>query len=266
MSYVDPQTKATKNISIHENEFVLIRPNVSHFQWINNDTHMMVLELRHIDQSIPVHTFLSKTEFVDSIPSACNFFKNLDCVTLIVDTNNIQNNLKMLLKILHDKEHNIENLYFNSDYELHLKQMILDICKCRFSNTKKAYNRYIQYVLTIIENNYNKPIIINELAENLSISPIYLNKIFKKEIGTNIQDYLISVRIENAIKLLKEKNYTISAIAKQVGYQNLRSFDSAFIKKIGVSPTEYQKKLSPDAFVLWKRSDQSIAEDISSTK
>ena len=104
---------------------------------------------------------------------------------------------------------------------------------------------------------------MSQIAENLNLSPVYLNSVFKKELGQGIQEYLISIRIEKAKKLLLEQTQTISAVAKKVGYQTLRSFELAFVKRVGISPTAFQAQHKLNGFVLWKNhQDGSIAVDI----
>jgi two-component system response regulator YesN len=117
--------------------------------------------------------------------------------------------------------------------------------------------------LSFIQKNYGNEISVAQIAKNLDLSPVYLNSVFKKELGKSIQEHLISVRIEKAKNLLLEQTQTISAVAKRVGYKSLRSFELAFFKRVGVSPTAYQAQHKLNGFILWKNhQDDSIAVDI----
>ena len=78
---------------------------------------------------------------------------------------------------------------------------------------------------------------------------------------SNVETEIIIGRV---FEFIEERIGHVRAIAKRVGYKTLRSFEIAFLKKVGVSPTQYQKQHKPDGFVLWKHhQDGSIAVDIS---
>lgn len=252
-----------KTVTVHENQFMIIRPGVKHIQRFQNKVHMMVLELRHDNSLIPVDTFITNSEFIGLIPSAKQVLQKLDYVSVFTDIHDVKRIFGKLLTLLYNHQHEKSDEYFAVYYELYLKQLFVEIFKCINTKTDAKYNRYVQYVLSFIQKNYGNEISVSQIAKNLDLSPVYLNSVFKKEIGSSIQEYLISVRIEKAKKLLIEQTQTIGAIAKKVGYKNLRSFEMMFSKLVGVSPIVYQRKNSPDGFVLWKNhQDGTVAVDI----
>lgn len=256
----DPQPKT---VTVHENQFMIIRPGVKHIQCIQNQAHMMVLELRHDNPHLPADVYITGSEFVALIPEAYQVLQKLDCVSVFTDIQDVKRIFGKLLALLYNNQHGKTDEYFAVHYELYLKQLFVEIFKCINTKTDVKYNRYIQYVLSFIQKNYGNQIAVSQIAQNLDLSPIYLNAVFKKEIGQSIQEYLISVRIEKAKKLLLEQTQTISSVAKKVGYKTLRSFELAFIKRVGISPTAYQAQQKLNGFVLWKNhQDGSIAVDI----
>ena len=261
--YKSKNDQATQTITVHENQFMIIRPGVKHIQSIVNSTHMMVLELRHDDVGVPADVFVTSSKFISLIASAKETLQKLDCVSVFSDIHDVKRIFSKLLTLLYDNQHGTSDEYFAVYYELYLKQLFIEIFKCINVKTDRKYNRHIQYVLSFIQKNYGNEISVEQIARNLELSPVYLNSVFKKELGTSIRDHLISVRIEKAKKLLLEQNLTVSAAAKKVGYRNLRSFEATFFKRTGLSPTEFIKKYKPDGFVLWKNhTDGSVAVDI----
>jgi two-component system response regulator YesN len=82
---------------------------------------------------------------------------------------------------------------------------------------------------------------LEEVAVAIELSPPYLSSLFKKEIGINFSDYLISCRIEASKVLLKNGNLPISLIAEEVGYTDPKYFSKTFYKLVGLKPTEYRK-------------------------
>lgn len=92
-----------------------------------------------------------------------------------------------------------------------------------------------------IQENFDSPITLEEVAEAISLSPAYLSTLFKKEIGIKFSDYLISCRMEKAKQLLKESGESMQIIAEQVGYSDAKYFSKTFLKTVGLKPSEYRK-------------------------
>ena len=75
----------------------------------------------------------------------------------------------------------------------------------------------------------------------MSLDRTYLYKLFKKQIGISIKEYLMNLRIEKAKDLLVNSNQPIYMIANLVGYSNNLSFNKTFKSKLGMSPKLYRK-------------------------
>ena len=93
-----------------------------------------------------------------------------------------------------------------------------------------------------MERNYQKDLSLEDVARFIQISPFYLSKIFKKEIGENFIDYLTGIRIQKAKEFLANPLLTIKDICYQVGYKDPNYFARVFKKTCGITPTEYQAK------------------------
>jgi AraC-like DNA-binding protein len=61
-----------------------------------------------------------------------------------------------------------------------------------------------------------------------------------QKLGMGFNDYINSIRISNACRLLTESNAPISEISEEVGFNTVRTFNRAFVKHIGSSPREYR--------------------------
>lgn len=88
----------------------------------------------------------------------------------------------------------------------------------------------------------NKAITREELASQVFLSPDYMAKIFKKETGKRISDYLSEVRLQEAKCLLTDTTRSISDIASSLSYSNFSGFSRMFKSETGLSPAEYRKK------------------------
>ena len=79
----------------------------------------------------------------------------------------------------------------------------------------------------------------SSVAENMHLHPVYLNRIFKANTGTSIQQYIIEKRLALAKKLLKEGNSPID-VCFQSGFNNYSNFSRTFSNHTGTSPKQYQ--------------------------
>lgn len=84
---------------------------------------------------------------------------------------------------------------------------------------------------------------MDQIAENMYLSPFYISKIFKSEMGDTPIRYLINIRLERAKILLENgDNGSIQEIAAMVGYDDAYHFSKLFKKRYGMSPSEARKR------------------------
>ena len=96
-----------------------------------------------------------------------------------------------------------------------------------------------------IDSHYaDKDLSLKQVAGLLGVSYGYLSTAFNKTFGENFKAYLVSVRIEQARKLLMERKYKIYEIADMAGYGSSRYFTDAFKKRYGLSPVDYLNRLN----------------------
>jgi len=93
-----------------------------------------------------------------------------------------------------------------------------------------------------IEKNYTTSINLQDIADNMYLSPYYLSHIFKQELGESPINYMINCRINEAKSLLVTSSKLISEIASIVGYENAQYFTMLFKKRTGKSPGQYRKE------------------------
>lgn len=105
---------------------------------------------------------------------------------------------------------------------------------------------YINYV----ENNYNKTINVDDIAEYLAISPNYFIKIFKEARGITPYRYLINYRIDKAKKLLLESKLTLAEIAEACGFETQSYFSYVFKKEVLITPGKYRLNIPSTEYLL----------------
>ncbi len=95
-----------------------------------------------------------------------------------------------------------------------------------------------------IEQNYQKQIDLNQIAEYFSFSPSYLTKIFVKHTNITPSKYIMNYRINIAKQLLGDASLTINMVANLVGYTDPFHFSKTFKQVAGISPANYREEIS----------------------
>lgn len=111
-------------------------------------------------------------------------------------------------------------------------------------------NTTIIKIIRYLETHYQKDIPLNTLADYVALNPSYLSRIFKKETGKSITEYLFLIRIEHAKKLLTQTNNKLSFIAETTGFNDTAYFSNMFKKATGYTPSEYRIiQISNDQYI-----------------
>lgn len=103
----------------------------------------------------------------------------------------------------------------------------------------------IQRAVDFINAHYCEDITRKEVAASIFLTPEYLAKLFKKEMGVTVKDYINSRRIEKAKTLLLQKQSKVSEVAAQVGLDNFSYFSTIFKKFTGMTPVEFKNSKNP---------------------
>ena len=99
----------------------------------------------------------------------------------------------------------------------------------------------IDRAASYLEQNYHQQISLDELAQKVQLSPAHLSRTFKQKTGVGIVDFVHRLRCEEACRLLRLTDQTISRIAMAVGYDELAYFSRCFRKQIGYAPRSYRQ-------------------------
>lgn len=114
----------------------------------------------------------------------------------------------------------------------------------RIDEDGKAFEIVERY----IREHYKENIVIKDMAKKLYTSPGYLGTVFSKKLGVSIKDYLHTVRMEEAIRLMEQTDAGITDIAYAVGYANYNNFFNHFKRIFGCSSADYMKRLHNEEF------------------
>lgn len=102
-------------------------------------------------------------------------------------------------------------------------------------------NNLLINILSFIDNNLYTQISINDLSNRFFYNKDYIMRIFKKEFGMTIIEYINKKRVYNSLKDLKETDYYILKISILYGFTSQEYYSETFTKIMGVSPQVYRK-------------------------
>jgi len=114
----------------------------------------------------------------------------------------------------------------------------------KFGCGEKVSNKLIENIKSYILANIEFDISISRIAKLFHYNETYLGRLFRKETGMSINDYINSRRMEIAKKLLTETDRTVINISASVGFNNVTYFNRIFKKSEGITPSGYRKKAS----------------------
>lgn len=100
--------------------------------------------------------------------------------------------------------------------------------------------KVIQKANAYIVENYSRDISLNEIAEYVHLSPSYFSRLYKRVTKGNLVDFINSVRISQAKKLLVCSGHDIDYIAFAVGFNTHNYFTTVFRRFEGMTPSEYR--------------------------
>jgi two-component system response regulator YesN len=101
----------------------------------------------------------------------------------------------------------------------------------------------IEKVKKYIDSHYKENIYLKGIAAEFHMNPVYLGQLFRKNYGVYFNEYVLSLRIEDAKRLLRQTKKRMYEIADLVGFQNADYFAAQFEKLENMTPTDYRNKM-----------------------
>jgi AraC-like DNA-binding protein len=100
----------------------------------------------------------------------------------------------------------------------------------------------VQQIKQQLDNHILQPFQTEQFAADIGMSSKQLNRVFKKELGTTVYNYLLLKKIESAKMMLINTNLTIHEIADRLGYSDAHYFSNLFQTKSGMRPSVYRTR------------------------
>lgn len=155
-------------------------------------------------------------------------------------------------------------------YLLSLFAEILGSLKLTSARTED--NQAVRALILYCTQNFTSDLSLSRLENDLHMNKYYISHLFGDKMGIRFNDYINSLRIAESCRRLRMTEDSITDISDAVGFGTPRTFNRAFIKQMGISPTDYRKKMSNGRFYepskpptsngyTLKRADETLAND-----
>lgn len=140
-------------------------------------------------------------------------------------------------------------------HEKNATSSMMDFLKWVTSSTEKAiaavknknqYSETTRKMIFFINDNCKENPSIKAVADEVCLSPDYAARIFKADTGLTVKEYLNQVKVQKAIKLLRQDSQSIATVAYETGFENSSYFSTVFKQITGLSPSQFIKQREED--------------------
>ncbi len=155
------------------------------------------------------------------------------CHLYIRETPNIDTDL---IENLHSK---IGNVLFPEDALPLISDAICQICEAKTASI--ALSPYVRHAIRFVQGRFSDNISVKAIAEELHLSESYLSKLFSREMGTSLTDYIVQTRLSQSRRYLLHTDLSVKEVADSCGYSHSSYFIKQFREMYGVTPLQYRR-------------------------
>lgn len=227
--------------------------NISLFASIDNPSHISIsaeetLKLYELETNMLNRDFDGASKIIYSI------FRNLE--TVLVNPSDVKNLCIQIyyigFRILLKKDIKITDdtiiQQITSAKHIGILEEIMtgliDYVKQSILSSQNTFSSIVHQAIQYIDQHLKTPLHLKKIADELHINASYLSRIFKKETGQSVSEYINLSRVEIAKTLLSDSHNLTYEIAELVGYNDPTYFSSTFKKYTGLSPKDYKNQFT----------------------
>lgn len=127
-------------------------------------------------------------------------------------------------------------------HDLSLSRNMRTLSGTTFNNVELSYkSRRIGLVVDFMNQNFQKSILLSEVAKLANMTEPSFSRFFKTKTGISFIDSLLEIRLGNASRLLIDTTQSVSEVAYSCGFNNISNFNRIFKKKKGCTPKEFRE-------------------------
>jgi len=172
------------------------------------------------------------------------FSEGLSCFELINKNNPLIQQLKTIKNAPFGSSQMTKNLFEAFLIKLYRNENTLNK-NSRLSISKNGINITFQQqeILNYLENNIYNKILISDIADSLGKSKSSVKNIFAEFKTGGIINYFNELKIKEAKKLIREKQYNFTEISDKLNFDNVHYFSKCFKRQAKMTPTEYKNSI-----------------------
>lgn len=241
-------------------EQIPILKNAQSYRFIKDNNEIVLSEItqNHTETKYPV---LIQSEIIANVTTGniSAFRSSLNKFSEYITKNEYPNGKEWFLKLflaISESCKNIPNISIKynvlesmlecdkiSEITVMLADTIEYITISEENETEETEKDFAKSVTKIIEKEFSNPnFCIQSITNHFGITASYFGKKFKRHFDTSFNHYLLEHRLNHAIKLLKETDYTNEKIAFLCGFNSRTYFLTIFKKTLGMSPKDFKSK------------------------
>lgn len=114
--------------------------------------------------------------------------------------------------------------------------------RMKLSKLSLGDSNTLRSIVAYCAQNYAENLSLSLLQERLHLNKYYISHLFNDKLRIRFNDYINALRINEACRFLANTESSITEISELVGFNTLRTFNRAFMKHVGSSPSDYRKK------------------------
>lgn len=126
--------------------------------------------------------------------------------------------------------------------DLHIEMIIEYTKRMKKISSGEAFSKQVLMCIDYIYDNIYSEIRVQDIAAHIGITPQYISRLFKKQVGVTLSDYIMTRRIQTAENMLKYTDYAPIDIANYLCFSSQSHFIAAFKKHTGLTPKQYREK------------------------
>lgn len=240
----------SKKYNVPENFFLTTVPNHPGMGMVDskNIVEGLCITINFKTISDAYHLLVNKNS-ADVDESFFEFFKSPDFFENVNPVKGSALGVK-LLEFASEIRSNSSDVYINDEwfFELaedivnheYINQKKLQSIPSLKSSTRKEILRRMLVGRQFIEDNFNKKISVYEIAQACMMSEFYFYRSFKKVFRVSPHQYQVKKKIEQARKMICEKDVLLSHVAAECGFPDIHSFSKSFKKELNISPAAFK--------------------------
>lgn len=140
------------------------------------------------------------------------------------------------------KDYDINDKWFYHKYTQLVNCVLIDIVRKNSKTAEMVESSPIIKALHFMDLNFKNQITLQQISNHVGLTPTYFSSLFHEKMNVTFKEYLTSLRLDYAARLLLISDFSSTEICYTSGFNDFSSFSRSFKKRFHFSPSEYKKQ------------------------